>query len=212
VVIAGVLHFYLSRRGNGGSSDSTLHLSQDGSFCDLPRESPQSNLSIGRESIFPSSSNANNSTSSLFAKLMEVAQWIVSLPSFVIGSIQYAGKALMNGVTLIFNTPSWLIELFYSVSSRVSNSTSIIFSSCLTGISNSLNIVTEYWIRLMDSVLQCMTRMSGTSNSIFLHVSHASSIFFSSITEYWSCVMDIVAQCISRMTGTSGTSTNAGSV
>lgn len=199
MVIAGILHFYLSRRGDGGSSDSTLHLSQDGSFCDLPQsqspESPQSNLSIRRESIFPSSSNVNNSTPSLFAKLMEAAQWTLSFPSFVIGSIQYTGKTLMNGLSLIFNTPSWLIELFYSLSSRVSNSTSIIFSSCLRGISNSLNIITEYWIRLMDTVLQCITRMS-----IFSQVSQAPSIFFSSITEYWSRLMDIVAQCISRMT------------
>ena len=201
MVIAGILHFYLSRRGEGGSSDSTLHLSQDGSFCDLPqsqsRESPQSNLSIGRENFFPSSSNANNSTSSLFAKLMEVAQWIVSLPSFVIGSIQYTGKALMNGATIIFNTPSWLIDLFHSVSSRVSHLKSMIFSSCLTGISNSLNIITEYWSHLMDTVSQCISRMSGTSKSI---------------TEYWSRLMDIVAQCISRIIGTNDTSTDTDSV
>lgn len=209
MVIAGILHFYLSRRGDGGSSDSTLHLSQDGSFCDLPQsqshESTQINVSIGRESIFPSPSNVNNSTSSLFAKLMEAAQWILSFPSFVIGSIQCTGNTLVNGV---FNIPSWLIELFYSVSSRVSNSTSIIFSSCLSGISNSLNIISEYWINLMDTISQCITRMSGTSNSIFSQVSQASSIFFSSITEYWSHLM----QCISRMMGTTCTSNNAGSI
>ena len=196
MIVAGVLHFYMSRRGDESSSLLKLHSPEDRGARDLAQSqlpaqfhgsSPTSNLSVGRGSEFtPSSSNVNHSTASFFAKVMECAHRIASIPSFLIGSILQTYDKLAHGVVFIFNTPSRLgssmTALYCSVSTWVSNTLSFLFLSCRTGF-------------------------SGTHQTIIAHAKKT-SIF---ITYYWCHLRNVVADCFRLMRGNSSDSSDGAS-
>lgn len=196
MIVAGVLHFYMSRRGDESSSLLKSHSPEDRGARDLAQSqlpaqlhgsSPTSNLSVGRGSEFtPSSSNANPSTALFFAKVMECAHRIASIPSFLIGSILQTYDKLAHGVVFIFNTPSRLgssmTALFCSVSAWVSNKLSFFFLSCRTGF-------------------------SGTHQTIIAHAKKT-SIF---ITYYWCHLLNIVADCFLDMRGNGSDSSDGAS-
>ena len=196
MIVAGVLHFYMSRRGDESSSLLKSHSPEDRGARDLAQSqlpaqlhgsSPTSNISVGRGSEFtPSSSNANPSTALFFAKVLECAHRIASIPSFLIGSILQTYDKLAHGVVFIFNTPSRLgssmTALFCSVSAWVSNKLSFFFLSCRTGF-------------------------SGTHQTIIAHAKKT-SIF---ITYYWCHLLNIVADCFLDMRGNGSDSSDGAS-
>ena len=196
MIVAGVLHFYMSRRGDESSSLLKLHPPEDRGARDLAQSqlpaqfrdsSPTSKLSVDRGSNFtPNSSNFNHSTDSFFAKVMECAHRIASIPSFLIGSILQTYDRLTHGVVFIFNTPSRLgssmTALFCSVSAWVSNKLSFFFLSCRTGF-------------------------SGTHQTIIAHAKKT-SIF---ITYYWCHLLNIVADCFRLMRGNGSDSSDGAS-
>ncbi len=145
LIVAGVLHFYMSRRGDGGLSGPELH-SPDRGARDMPQSQlptqfhdspPTSNLSVGGGSNFiPSFSNVNHSTASFFAKAMQSAHRVVSITSYVIGSILQTYDKLTHGVAFIFNTPSRL-------------GSSMIALFCMHA-KNTSNFITYYWCHLRN--------------------------------------------------------------
>ena len=179
----------MSRRGDESSSLLKLHSPEDRGARDLAQSqlpaqfhdsSPTSNLSVGRGSNFtPSSSKVNHSAASFFAKIMECAHRIASIPSFLIGSILQTYDKLTHGVVFIFNTPSRLgssmIALFCSVSAWVTNKSSLLFFGCRTDFSGThqiiivqakkaLNFITYYWCHLLNIVADCFRRMKGNGS------------------------------------------------
>ena len=179
----------MSRRGDESSSLLKSHSPEDRGARDLAQSqlpaqfhgsSPTSNLSVGRGSEFtPSSSNANPSTALFFAKVLECAHRIASIPSFLIGSILQTYDKLAHGVVFIFNTPSRLgssmTALFCSVSAWVSNKLSFFFLSCRTGFSGTHQtlvahakktsiFITYYWCHLLNIVADCFRLMRGNGS------------------------------------------------
>jgi hypothetical protein len=185
----------MSRRGDESSSLLKLHPPEDRGARDLAQSqlpaqfrdsSPTSKFSVDRGSNFtPNSSNFNHSTDSFFAKVMECAHRIASIPSFLIGSILQTYDRLTHGVVFIFNTPSRLgslmMALFCSVSAWVSNKFWFLFLSCRT--------------------------VSGTHQTTIVHAKETSNF----ITHYWCHLLNIVAGCFRRMRGNDGDSSDGAS-
>lgn len=180
MIVAGVLHFYMSRRGDGGSSGPKLYLSEDSGARDvaqsqLPTQFYDSPPTGNRLNFTPSSSNVNHSAASSFDKVMKSGHRIASIPSLLIGSILQTYDKLTHGVVYMFNAPSRLgssmIELLCYVSERVSNKLSFLFLNCRTGVSgtfqaiivhvkNTPNCITDYWCHLLNIVLEYFSRMT----------------------------------------------------
>ena len=143
MIVAGALHFYLSRRGGGegGSTGAGLH-SRENSIDDITIISRASSNGMDGGNFGRSPLNENHAVDSFFLKVTDVAHKIVTFPSFLVSSIrtpivtivaipaymsekctsglEWSYGKLLHGAVIVLNIPAQLesstMALAYSAS------------------------------------------------------------------------------------------------